>query len=92
MPEVDQSEDYDRIRRKVGGKTTKQTLDLLQNQDHIGSMKDELDVAHQTVLYHVEKLQAEGLVENTGEEEGRTYYKITEKGRVVLDGMNVPAY
>lgn len=92
MTEVAQSEDYEELRRKVGGVTTKKVLHLLQNQDNVGSMRKRLDLAHQTILYHVEKLQSHGLVEKTGEAEGRVYYKITEKGGVVLDGMNVPEY
>ncbi|MFB6192725.1 MAG: hypothetical protein ABEK00_00570 [Candidatus Nanohaloarchaea archaeon] len=92
MSKVDQEEDYDQLRAEVGGQTTRKVLDLLQNQDFVGSISTRLNKAPQTVGYHIEKLQERNLVEETRCVEDRTYYKITEKGKVVLDGLNVPDY
>lgn len=81
---------FDAIVREIGGRTTRRVLAHLQNQDYIYSVAKDLRKAHQTVEYHVEKLQEKGLVKETGEADGRTYYQTTEKGEIVLDKVNIP--
>lgn len=78
-------------RRKLGS-TTSQVLDLFQNEDFVGNVKLILGLAHQSVDYHVEKLEENHLVEKTEKVDGRQYYRATEKGREVLEGVNVPPY
>jgi len=78
-------------RRKLGS-TTSQVLDLLHNEDFVGNVKTILELAHQSVDYHVGKLEDLDLVEKTEKTDGRQYYRATEKGREVIEGVNVPPY
>lgn len=79
------------IRRKVGGRTTRQIMLKLQNQDYAYSIATDLLISVQTFNYHLEeKLLPYGLVEETGTEDDRKYYKLTEKGEIVLEGLNKP--
>lgn len=92
MNNMDQTDDYEQLRAEVGGQTTKKVFDMLQNQDHVASLKERIGKSPQTIKYHIEKLQERDLVKKTNEFEGRVYYKTTEKGEVVLSGMNIPEY
>jgi DNA-binding transcriptional ArsR family regulator len=82
--------DYDQLAREVGGRETVKVLDRLTREDYIYNIARDFSKAHQTIVYHIRKLQDRGLIQETGEAEGRTYYKITEKGRIVLEKLNVP--
>lgn len=83
--------DVRECRRRLGT-TTRQVLDILQKEDYIGNIKEMLDLAHQSVDHHVDKLQDLGLVKETAKVEGRQYYLATDKGREAIDGVNVPSY
>jgi predicted transcriptional regulator len=83
--------DLDEVRRKVGGRTTRQIMSKLRNQDYAYSVARDLRITVQTFNYHLkEKLLPNGLVEETGEEDDKTYYQLTEKGEIVLEGLNEP--
>lgn len=90
---VGEDTDFDALARKVNGRTTRRVLNALEKEDYIGSVRTKIydgrDLAHQTVEYHVRKLQSLGLVEQTGEEDDRVYYRITDRGRVVLERLPV---
>lgn len=81
---------FDALVREVGGRTTRRVLAQLENQDYISSIAKDLRKAHQTIEYHVKKLEEKGLVKETGKTDGRTFYKTTDKGRIVIDRMNIP--
>jgi predicted transcriptional regulator len=76
--------------RKLG-RTTRKVLDKFRKEDYIYSVAKDLNLASETVRYHLqEKLLPLNLVERTGEEEDRVYYKITDKGEVILEKVNIP--
>jgi DNA-binding MarR family transcriptional regulator len=81
---------FDALVREVGGRTTRRVLAQLENQDYISSIAKDLRKAHQTIEYHIEKLQEKGLVKETGDADGRKFYKTTEKGEIVLNKINIP--
>lgn len=80
---------YGPLVRSLGRKTRK-ILSLFQKEDYINSVAKDMKMSFNGVLYHAEKLQEKGLITETGEMEGRTYYKTTEKGDIILDKVNIP--
>lgn len=86
---TDSSAGYGNLVRKLGRKTRK-ILDLFQNEDYINSVAKDVRMSYNGCQYHVEKLEELGLVAATEEEEGRQFYKITDKGEAVLSKVNVP--
>lgn len=81
---------YDDLAIEVTYKTTKKVLIRVQKIDYVACMAEEMDLDETTVKYHIEKLQYLGLVELYAERPDRTLYKITEKGEIVLERVNVP--
>ncbi|MDY6773620.1 MAG: hypothetical protein SVS85_00340 [Candidatus Nanohaloarchaea archaeon] len=84
---LDEDRNYDDLAREVNHKKTRRVLHHLQNEDYIGSVKDMVGLSFQGTRYHVEKLQDRGLVAESGQAEGRTYYKITPEGKEVLERL-----
>lgn len=72
------------------GRNTKTVLNLLQNIDYPNSLKYELDISKQSVLYHIGKLYYLDLIHLYNQREGRKYWKITDEGEAVLNVVNTP--
>lgn len=80
---------YDDLAVEVSYKTTKKVLVRLQKIDYVSCMAEDMDFDETTVKYHVEKLQYLELVEIYAERSDRTLYKITDKGRDILEKVNI---
>jgi predicted transcriptional regulator len=65
-------------------------LDKLQNEDYLNSIARDMRMSFNGVKYHAEKLEELDLIQKTGKAQGRQFWKITQKGEIILDMVNVP--
>lgn len=85
----DNNQDYSALVRQVGRKQRK-VLHKLQNEDYLNSVAKDMKMSFNGVKYHAQHLEELGLIQKTAETRGRQYWKITQKGEVILDMVNVP--
>ncbi|MFB6208257.1 MAG: hypothetical protein ABEJ69_02825 [Candidatus Nanohaloarchaea archaeon] len=82
---------YDRIARKMGGRTTRKVLAKLQQVDKASSIGKDIGKSAKTVEYHIEKLSSENLIQEIGDtDSGASAWKTTELGKIILQRVNVP--
>ncbi|MFB6245916.1 MAG: ArsR/SmtB family transcription factor [Candidatus Nanohaloarchaea archaeon] len=82
--------DPDWIARKIGNRTTRKILAQLRNQDYVYSIAKDLGISKSKVYYHLYKIQEYDLVEETGEEDRRKFYRLNSLGESVLERCNIP--
>jgi len=80
---------YAQVVRQISRKQ-RIVLDKLQNEDYLNSIARDMMMSFNGIKYHAENLEELGLIQKTGKAQGRQYWKITQKGEVILDMVNVP--
>ena len=82
-------EGYAQVVRQISRKQ-RIVLDKLQNEDYLNSIARDMMMSFNGIKYHAESLEKLGLVQRTAKAKGRQYWKITQKGEIILDMVNVP--
>jgi predicted transcriptional regulator len=80
---------YSQVVRQLSRKQ-RIVLDKLQNEDYLNSIARDMRMSFNGVKYHAEKLEELDLIQKTGKAQGRQFWKITQKGEIILDMVNVP--
>ncbi|MFB6199813.1 MAG: hypothetical protein ABEJ83_04750 [Candidatus Nanohaloarchaea archaeon] len=82
-------DEYGQVVRQLSRKQRK-ILDKLQNEDYLNSIARDMRMSFNGIKYHAEGLEELDLIQKTEKTQGRQFWKITQKGKIILSMVNIP--